>query len=153
MTIEEAQEDFKQQSIAITGHKNIVLNSDYWSIFRGPQLIYKKIKTRSDWFIVRCETYGDGYSHDDDVVKEIKIIKVILNKPLEFTVKRVWDDYSRIINLIDPNSDWRTSQCFLMKSLPENEIIYLLENTIFSQYIEDNDPDSDKYQTIQLSTR
>jgi hypothetical protein len=152
MTIEEAQQSFKQQSLKMTGHKNIILNSDYWSIFSGPQLTYKRIKTRSDRFIVKCISDDNAFRNDDDIIREIKIIKPIPSKSFEFTVKQVWKDYSEVINLLDPNSEWDTHECFLIKSLPENEIINLLENTIFTQYIEDYNSSSSTYQTVQLKT-
>jgi hypothetical protein len=154
MTINEAQEQFKQQSIALTGHKNIILVSDIYTIFSGPQIIYRRIKTRSDWFIVKCITRDEfDWARNDDSVVDIQIIKPI-NKPnIVFNVARVWKDYSSIINLLEQNRPWNDDSCYLISPLPENEIIDLLENTIFSEYLEDTDPTSPRYQTIHLRTR
>jgi hypothetical protein len=152
MTVTEAQESFKQQSLSLTGHKNTVLNSDFYKVFGGPQLLYRRIKTRSDWFIVKVITTDGRPWSGGDTISEIKIIKTSHAGFRQWTIKNVWDDYSKIINLVDQDRGWKSSFTYLLNPLPEIEIVNLLEETIFREYVENTDSSSTDYGVINLAT-
>jgi hypothetical protein len=155
MTLTEAQEHFKAQSVALTGHKNIIVNSDIYVIFGGEHLIYRRIKTRCDWFIVKVLTEGGNFwsrNPEDDFITELKIIKVSTKPDRNFSVKQVWNDYNRIIDLVDLDQTWKTSRPYLLQPMDERDIVPLLETSIFKEYKEELDPSSSEYQKITLRT-